>query len=44
MEGQIAIPAVLKKFKKIELASEPEWLNSLVFRGMKQLPISVTQA
>jgi cytochrome P450 len=44
MEGQIAIPAVLKKFKNIELASEPEWLNSLVFRGMKQLPISVTQA
>jgi cytochrome P450 len=43
-ESQIAIPAILKKFKSFELAGEPEWLNSLVFRGMKTLPISLVNA
>jgi cytochrome P450 len=44
LEGQIALPAVLRHWKSIELATSPErieWLNSMVFRGMKALPLSV---
>lgn len=43
-EGQIAIPAVLGRWKSIELAvpeNRLEWLNSMVFRGMKALPLRV---
>lgn len=42
LEGQIALPAVLAHWKRIELAV-PEarlaWLNSMVFRGMQALPL-----
>ncbi|MSQ54535.1 MAG: cytochrome P450 [Betaproteobacteria bacterium] len=42
MEGQIALPAVLARWKKIELADgRPEWLNSMVFRGMRSMPVRV---
>jgi hypothetical protein len=42
MEGQIAIPAVLARWKRISLAADRlEWLNSMVFRGMKAMPVSV---
>ncbi len=44
MEGQVAIPAVLRRWKRIELATAPdrlEWLNSMVFRGMKAMPLRV---
>jgi cytochrome P450 len=41
-EGQVAFPAVLGRFAAIEPATEaPEWINSLVFRGMKALPVRV---
>jgi cytochrome P450 len=46
MEGQVALPAVLKHWKRIELASPAarlEWLNSMVFRGMKSLPLVVAR-
>lgn len=44
LEGQIALPAVLKRWNRIELAV-PEarlpWLNSMVFRGMTSMPLAV---
>jgi hypothetical protein len=44
MEGQVALPAVVRHWQKIELAvpeARLEWLNSMVFRGVKALPIRV---
>jgi len=42
MEGQIALPAVLARWRQIELATDRlEWLNSMVFRGMKAMPVRV---
>ncbi len=42
LEGQIAIPAVLKRWQSIEQADgNISWLNSLVFRGMSALPVRV---
>jgi cytochrome P450 len=42
LEGQIALPAVLRTFRHIELTGmKPEWINSLVFRGMKHLEVTV---
>lgn len=38
-EGQVAFPAVLQHYARIEPATETQqWLNSLVFRGMTALP------
>lgn len=44
LEGQIALPAVLGRWKRIELAvpeSRLGWLNSTVFRGMTAMPLRV---
>jgi cytochrome P450 len=42
LEGQIALPAVLARWRSIEAAaSRPEWLDSMVLRGMKAMPIRV---
>jgi len=44
MEGQVALPAVVRRWKEIALAvpeQRLEWLNSMVFRGMRALPLSV---
>ncbi len=42
LEGQVAFPALLKRFASVEtIGPEPEWINSLVFRGMKALPVRV---
>jgi len=42
LEGQIAFPALLARFGSVEtVGPNPEWINSLVFRGMKSLDISV---
>jgi len=38
-EGAVALPALVGRYSRLEPASEPEWLNSLVFRGMKSLPV-----
>jgi cytochrome P450 len=44
-EGQVAFPAVLRRWSRIELAGgEPQWLDSMVFRGMKSLPVNVTRS
>ena len=45
LESQIALPAVLGRWRKIELAvpeARLEWLNSIVFRGMNALPLRVS--
>jgi cytochrome P450 len=47
MEGQVALPAVVRRWKEIALAvpeQRLEWLNSMVFRGMRALPLSVAAA
>jgi len=42
LEGQIALPAVLARWPGLELTgARPEWLNSMVFRGMKAMPVKV---
>lgn len=44
MEGQVALPAVLRHWREITLAvpeARLEWLNSMVFRGMTSLPLAV---
>jgi len=42
LEGQIALPAVLARWRDIEPASDAvEWLDSMVLRGMKAFPIRV---
>jgi cytochrome P450 len=43
LEGQIALPAVLKRWRQIELARERlDWLDSMVLRGMKAMPLIAT--
>lgn len=42
LEGQIALPAVVARWPGLEPARERyEWLNSMVFRGMKAMPVRV---
>jgi cytochrome P450 len=42
LEGQIALPAVLARWRDIEpAASRVEWLDSMVLRGMKAFPVRV---
>ena len=43
LEGQIALPAVLRRWRHLELAAAPplEWVDSMVLRGMKAMPLQV---
>ncbi len=42
LEGQIALPAVLARWRGLEPAGgRTEWLDSMVLRGMKAFPIAV---
>jgi cytochrome P450 len=42
LEGQIALPAALSRWPGLELTDAPlEWLNSMVFRGVKAMPVRV---
>ena len=42
LEGQISLPAVLRRWRSIELATDRlEWINSMVFRCMRALPVRV---
>jgi cytochrome P450 len=44
LEGQLSLPAVLGRWRCIELSSEPlQWLDSMVFRGMKAMPVRVAR-
>jgi hypothetical protein len=40
LEGQVALPAVLARWRKLELTgARPQWLDSLVLRGMTAMPL-----
>jgi cytochrome P450 len=42
LEGQIALPAVLARWRHIEIASPSlQWIDSLVLRGMTAMPVRV---
>jgi cytochrome P450 len=42
LEGQVALPAVLRRWRSIELARDQVgWLDSMVLRGMSAMPIRV---
>jgi cytochrome P450 len=44
LEGQIALPALLQRWRRIEVAApQLEWLDSMVLRGMKALPLRVEE-
>ena len=40
LESQVALPAVLARWRRLELASQRlEWMDSMVLRGMKAMPV-----
>jgi cytochrome P450 len=42
LEGQVALPAVLARWREIEAAgAQVEWLDSMVLRGMTTFPVRV---
>ncbi len=42
LEGQVALPAVLARWRRIEIAdARLDWMDSMVLRGMKALPLRV---
>jgi len=43
-EGAVAFPVLIGRYSQLEPMAEPEWINSLVFRGMKALPVAVRRA
>jgi hypothetical protein len=44
LEGQIALPAVLRRWRRLEIAAPRlEWLDSMVLRGMKAMPVRVEE-
>ncbi|HUJ87201.1 MAG TPA: cytochrome P450 [Burkholderiales bacterium] len=44
LEGQLSLPAALARWRRIELAGEPpQWIDSMVFRGMKAMPVRVAR-
>ena len=44
LEGQLSLPAVLARWRRIDLAAERlEWIDSMVFRGMKAMPVRVAR-
>jgi len=44
LEGQVALPAVLSRWRRIELTGEPlRWVDSMVLRGVHSLPLRVSR-
>jgi cytochrome P450 len=42
LEGQIALPAVLRRWRRVEIAAPRlEWIDSMVLRGMTAMPLQV---
>lgn len=39
LEARIAIPRLLERFPRLALAGEPVWIDSLVMRGLRALPV-----
>jgi cytochrome P450 len=45
LEAQIAFPRLLAAFSSIELdVDEPDWLDSIIFRGMRTMPLKLRAA
>ncbi|HUQ26663.1 MAG TPA: cytochrome P450 [Burkholderiales bacterium] len=44
LEGQVALPAVLARWKRIEITREPlQWIDSMVLRGVHEMPLRVSR-
>ena len=43
LEGEVSLPMLLGRFGRIELAAEPQWQDSFVFRGMRSMPLQVVR-
>lgn len=43
LEGQVVLPAVLARWRRLEIAAEPQWMDSMVLRGMKAMPLRVAR-
>ena len=44
LEGQVALPALLARWRRIEIAGEPlQWIDSMVLRGVQALPVKVAR-
>ncbi|HEU4350771.1 MAG TPA: cytochrome P450 [Burkholderiales bacterium] len=43
LEGQVALRAVLARWRQLEIAAEPQWMDSMVLRGMKTMPLRVAR-
>ena len=41
LEGQIALPAVLRRWRRIQATATPAWIDSMVLRGMQSMPLRV---
>ena len=41
LEAQVAFPALLRRFPKLDLAGEPQRRNSLTIRGFTRLPVAL---
>jgi len=41
LEGQLALPQLLERFPRLELAAPPQWMDSLVIRGAQQMRVRV---
>jgi cytochrome P450 len=39
LEGQVAVPALLRRFPRLALAGEPDRRDSLTLRGFTRLPV-----
>jgi cytochrome P450 len=44
LEGQVALPAVLARWRRLSLANEEplRWIDSMVLRGVHELPLKVS--
>jgi cytochrome P450 len=43
LEGQIVLPGVLARWRRLQIAAEPQWMDSMVLRGMKAMPLRVAR-
>jgi cytochrome P450 len=45
LEGQVALPALLARWKRIEIEADPplRWVDSMVLRGVHELPLKVSR-
>lgn len=44
MKARDAIPALLARFPRLELAGEPVWRQTFILRGLERLPVRAGRA